>query len=135
MKAISLHQPWASLWLTWRKVHETRSWSTKHRGDLAVHASKRLELVDGPLLDIVIKEFGPGWERQLPLGCVIGVVNIIDCIPTDVVLGVYGDNLYCGDWSPGRFAWERYPRVRVLEDPIPYRGRQGLFNIRDELIP
>jgi activating signal cointegrator 1 len=41
MKAISLWQPWASLWFTDSKIHETRHWSTRHRGPLYVHAAKR----------------------------------------------------------------------------------------------
>ncbi len=41
MKAISLHQPWASLVATGVKTIETRSWSTKYRGPLAIHAAKR----------------------------------------------------------------------------------------------
>jgi hypothetical protein len=41
MKALSLHQPWASLIGLGVKTIETRSWSTKYRGPLAVHASLR----------------------------------------------------------------------------------------------
>lgn len=42
-KALSLRQPWA-----WAVVHgykdvENRSWSTKHRGPLLIHASKQLD--------------------------------------------------------------------------------------------
>lgn len=41
MKAITLHQPWASLVALGVKSIETRSWSTNYRGPLAVHASLR----------------------------------------------------------------------------------------------
>ena len=47
MKAISLWQPWASLCVLPGpngravKTIETRSWPTKYRGPLAVHAAKR----------------------------------------------------------------------------------------------
>lgn len=41
MKAISLWQPWASLWMAGRKRFETRHWETKHRGALANAISKR----------------------------------------------------------------------------------------------
>src|SRR6266851_1649200 len=43
MKGISLWQPWASLWCSRRKVHETRHWRCRHRGWLLVHAAKRFE--------------------------------------------------------------------------------------------
>jgi hypothetical protein len=37
--ALSLTQPWATLWDGVHKRYETRSWGTKHRGLLAIHAS------------------------------------------------------------------------------------------------
>lgn len=41
MKAISLWQPWASLVALGVKTIETRSWSTKYRGPLTIHAAAR----------------------------------------------------------------------------------------------
>ena len=41
MKALTLWQPWASLIAVGAKTIETRSWSTKYRGPLAIHAAKR----------------------------------------------------------------------------------------------
>jgi hypothetical protein len=41
MKALTLHQPWASLIAEGVKTIETRSWSTKYRGPLAIHAAAR----------------------------------------------------------------------------------------------
>lgn len=40
MKAITIRQPWASLIAAGVKTIETRSWSTKYRGPLAIHAGK-----------------------------------------------------------------------------------------------
>jgi hypothetical protein len=42
MKALSLIQPWASLIVLGEKRIETRSWPTRHRGHLAIHANKNL---------------------------------------------------------------------------------------------
>lgn len=39
MKALTLHQPWASLIAVGAKKIETRSWSTSYRGPLAIHAA------------------------------------------------------------------------------------------------
>lgn len=41
MKAISLLEPWASLIKEKVKYIETRSWQTKYRGELYIHASKK----------------------------------------------------------------------------------------------
>lgn len=38
MKALTVRQPWASLIALGVKTVETRSWSTKYRGPLAIHA-------------------------------------------------------------------------------------------------
>lgn len=38
MKALTLHQPWASFVALGMKTIETRSWSTSYRGPLAIHA-------------------------------------------------------------------------------------------------
>jgi len=42
VKALTLHQPWASLIAVGAKRIETRSWSTSYRGPLAIHAAARL---------------------------------------------------------------------------------------------
>jgi len=40
IKAISLWQPWASLVIGGHKQFETRSWRTRYRGLLAIHAAR-----------------------------------------------------------------------------------------------
>jgi activating signal cointegrator 1 len=39
MKAISIHQPWASLITFGAKRLEARSWHTPYRGPILIHAS------------------------------------------------------------------------------------------------
>ena len=41
MKALTIHQPWASLLARGAKRFETRSWATNYRGPIAIHASKK----------------------------------------------------------------------------------------------
>ena len=41
MRALTIRQPWASLIAAGVKTIETRSWSTKYRGPLAIHAGKQ----------------------------------------------------------------------------------------------
>ena len=69
MKAISLWQPWASLWCSRRKVHETRHWRCSHRGWPLVHAGKHFEKtfeLDDPLRLILDDEFGGDWANTIP---------------------------------------------------------------------
>lgn len=136
MKAISLWQPWASLWLSDAKIHETRCWPTKYRGPLLVHAAKRNPVLVDPgtcLDDILTDEFGGHWGMDLPTGAIIGVVDLVDCRPTETMADGHqdSDDFWCGDFCPGRFAWKR-ERYTVFKHPVPYRGRQRIFNIPDE---
>jgi hypothetical protein len=139
MKAISLWQPWASLWCSKRKVHETRHWRCSHRGWLLVHAAKHFEKdfePDDPLRLILDDEFGRHWESDLPTGALIGMVNVVDCQPTRMLFGdpaASDDDRVCGNFALGRFAWRR-DEFRLFDPPIPYRGAQGIFNVPDGLI-
>ena len=135
MKAISLWQPWASLWLTDRKVHETRHWATSHRGWLAVHAAKRIEKgfePDEPMGMILKSEFGADWAKTLPAGAIIGAVDLTDCALMKYRRPAHDDDYDCGNWSDERFAWRRAAIV-TLKEPIPYRGQQGMFTLPPEV--
>lgn len=135
MKAISLWQPWASLWLSPNKLHETRHWSTPYRGTLLVHAAKKfVKDVNSDLKDVLDDEFGGHWTMDLPSGVLLGAVDLVDCVPTGRIVAGFDwsdaqriDNI-CGNFDDGRFGWRRgaYWKFRV---PIAYRGLQGLFNV------
>ncbi|KQO04623.1 hypothetical protein ASF12_13925 [Paenibacillus sp. Leaf72] len=47
MKAITIIQPWATLIAIGAKQYETRGWSTKHRGALAIHAGSQKSILVG----------------------------------------------------------------------------------------
>jgi hypothetical protein len=137
VKALSLWQPWASLWLSPAKVHETRSWYTPHRGWLLVHAAKRIECdVDGELDRVCRRELGADWRISLPAGALIGAVLLTACRPTEelVTVSVLGDDYLCGDFSPHRYGWRRGD-YRRFDPVISYRGLQKLFEVPRELLP
>jgi hypothetical protein len=121
-------------------VHETRHWRCSHRGWLLVHAGKHFEKAfepDDPLRLILDDEFGGDWAEDLPTGALIGMVNIVDCQPTQILFGdtaASDDDRECGDFGPGRFAWKR-DEYRLFDQPIRYRGAQGIFNVPNDFIP
>lgn len=143
MKAITLYQPWASLWLSTRKVHETRSWATKYRGPLVVHAGKREPRTfhfggragEAPwnLYELCCIEFGYKWMDELPRGAILGVVHLIDCKSTHDQRPVDHEDFLCGNWDIGRYAWKR-SGYGLLPEPIPYKGHQGFFEVPDHLV-
>lgn len=146
LKALSLWQPWGSLWLSPNKRHETRHWSTKHRGRLLVHAAKKfIKDIDDDLRGILDDEFGGHWGMDLPTGAIIGMVDLIDVIPTERLYGGPFNpefskltsedrtDIECGDFGPDRFGWRRGTCWRFPQ-PIPYRGRQMLFDVPRDVV-
>lgn len=93
MKALSLHQPYASLVAVGVKSIETRSWATKYRGPLLIHAAKRRP----DATEIMAMEWagdasffyddewylrtGLGKINRLPLGVVVASCQLADCVP------------------------------------------------------
>ena len=158
MKALTLNQPWAMMVPLKAKQIETRSWSTRYRGRLAIHASKKLTLPELALcyqppfrdvltnsgIDIMGGELRPG-NHKFPLGAVIATCELVDCIRTDQmrVGGLVAwnrDSSYWsltnqekafGDYSPGRYAW-LLDNVQMLPEPIPAKGALGLWEWKQD---
>jgi activating signal cointegrator 1 len=76
MKGLSLWQPWAQAFAEGVKCIETRGWPTAHRGDVLV-CSTAGRVKSG--LDFDVLATLPHSRR--PLGCALGVVSIVDCLP------------------------------------------------------
>jgi hypothetical protein len=106
---------------------ETRHWSTKYRGELAIHSSKK---DTAELREIAIK--GGLTPSQLPFGQVVAIVTLVDILPIELLKGaVMPIEEYFGDYRPNRFGWILC-NVRPIK-PFPFKGGQGFFNIPDEL--
>ncbi|MCC6426255.1 MAG: ASCH domain-containing protein [Phycisphaerales bacterium] len=101
MKCISLWQPWATLVSLGEKRVETRSWETKYRGPLAIHAAKKwdrrleeLSVTNPAIFDALTRsdelrrrftapeEDRLGLLRLLPTGCIIATCTLVACLPT-----------------------------------------------------
>lgn len=147
MKAITLHQPWASLIAQGYKQYETRSWTTNYRGLLLIHAGKRPMDDTGELLCHVIKRSAVGGKlfmsdtltgyrkEDYPLGCIVAVCQLADCIRMDweFISQQTGVERVVGWWETGRFAWE-LKDIKALPTPIPAIGKQGLWIPSSELV-
>jgi hypothetical protein len=132
MKALTLTQPYATLVAIGAKRIETRSWRTRYRGPLAIHAGKGLVSTPG--------ERGPDWLRnqgyfmhalrghQIPRGVIVATCILMDCAPTDDVdtWNLTDEERAFGNFSPGRYGWF-LANITPLDPPIPATGRQGLW--------
>lgn len=145
MKAISLHQPYASLIAAGVKKVETRGWATPYRGLLAIHAAKRWTSRELLALVNLRGKFSAVLESVVetpPLGALVAVARLVDCramtlrpYPGGIVIGEQTElERAVGGWAPGRYGWV-LEDVRRLDPPIPLRGRQGLFDVRGTDLP
>lgn len=131
MKAISLWQPWATAIALGHKRIETRHWSTKYRGPLAIHAAKRWTL-DQRDFASVERTLGR-LPAQLPLGAIVATCRLVDVRPSEELEISVGaiERLY-GNYAPGRFGW-MLEDIQALAEPIPFKGAQGFFTVPDEM--
>lgn len=127
MKALSIRQPWAELILQGRKTIELRTWSTTHRGALALHAAQKMktENCETYALD----------PETLTRGALVGRVDLVDVVELDEAQyeALRDEHLSLKEWPGGLYGW-RFSHPTRLEEPITMSGKQGLFTIEDDLI-
>lgn len=144
MKALTLHQPYATLIALGAKKIETRSWPTPHRGMLAIHAAAtmphdvQLALTHPAFVD-KLRPAGftldaRGEWQGLPLGAVVAVCHVVDCVRVEALettpISIW--EWHFGDYTPGRYAW-KLGDVRALAIPIRTRGAQQLWTVPDHV--
>jgi hypothetical protein len=126
-KALSVRQPYAWLLVNGIKTCENRSWSTKHRGTLVIHAGAKSMTMDdwGDLIEVCEAQQIPvPWfeDPGLDTGGIVGAVHLVDVTATP------DPNRENGWWDGGSFAWLLDGAVPI-PDVIPLKGRLGLFDV------
>ena len=143
--ALTVRQPHAENIVSGRKAFECRSWSTKHRGRLLVHAASALDskAARGAWRDL---------DDELVRGAIVGSVDVVDVYPMltrrqwhragepdalvierrRLVLVLGGDEFNCTEQRPfgvyqaGLFAWQLIDPER-FDMPRPCVGRLGIW--------
>lgn len=124
MKVITIKQPFATLIAEGLKEYEFRTWKTKYRGDILIHAGKGID-----------KKAMKRYEHlnlEYPTGCIIAKVTISDCIFIDsnmknilkeknslVYYGIINDD----NWNGYGFKLENVKKIK----PIPTTGKLSLW--------
>jgi hypothetical protein len=145
MKVITVIQPWATLIALGEKKFETRSWATKHQGDLGIHAGKKIDKTACRLEPIRSTLAKHGYdETNLPTGVILATCKLSNCHEIhidhsgDAVLlapngspeywiGAGSNEFAFGFYDFGRFAW-RMADMKRLTVPIPAKGQLSLWN-------
>ena len=150
MRAITLHQPWASLIARGHKTTETRGRPAPQSlvgSRIAIHAARRR-----PRRNEWNDQVAEAVEgRNLPLGVIVATARVDGCVrvlsagfasisePADPgkvwVVDRFGQEHRdahrmnsdpYGDYSEGRWIW-LLSRVRPVEPPIEATGKQGIW--------
>ena len=127
MKVLTIKEPWATLIIEGYKKYEFRSWKTKYRGKILIHAGMSIEK---DMLER-FKEYNLDYSK----GAIIGEAEIVDCILVDEEFNeklrknnktVYGKSNHVET-----YAW-KLENVIKYEKPIYIKGQLGLWNYNFE---
>jgi activating signal cointegrator 1 len=131
MQAITISQPYASAISSGEKWVENRSWPTRYRGPLAIHAGKGSQYLTKLEL------------AKYPTGVILATCKLVACERLDTIIRM-GSSQYDKDdcipgtktkwWDAADHEHAEGPYCWILEDvvqlekPIPAVGKQGLWN-------
>lgn len=130
MKALTIHQPYAQLISDGFKRHETRSWQTKYRGNVAIHAGKawsKQQQYEIIRLATTFTKLSDYTNKILEYGSVLVVCRLVDIHRVEDIRDSLSPlERAVGNYSNDRFAWE-LEIIKHPEQPIPAKGKQGIW--------
>lgn len=123
MKVLTIKQPWATLIMQGDKRFEFRSWKTKYRGELLIHAGKGIDKE-------AMKRLAKYLPENIPLGKILGKVKLVDCIKMSPefkkVLLKENNEIYTNSSFEENYGWQ-VTDVEVFENPIDAKGHLSLW--------
>lgn len=135
IRAITVKQPWAWAIAFAGKDIENRSAGSTYRGLLAVHAGLSFSArgshdprilasarrLDAPKID----------RRELPMGAVIALAELVDVHPDAGCCRPWGESSYVETSGRRRTAVHHLvlEEIRPLPEPLPCRGALGLWRL------
>eukprot|EP01006_Ploeotia_vitrea_P065989 TRINITY_DN94144_c0_g1_i1.p1 TRINITY_DN94144_c0_g1~~TRINITY_DN94144_c0_g1_i1.p1 ORF type:complete len:371 (-),score=187.85 TRINITY_DN94144_c0_g1_i1:19-1014(-) len=133
---LSMHQPWASLLVLGIKRYEGRTWPTRYRGRLWIAAAAKVP--DQETIAAVEQQFRDAYpDEQLPFpksyptSCVLGCVDLVDCIDQDAFQELRKKELAAGraienSESPFLFVCKRPQRLLLAQQ---MKGQHKLWKL------
>lgn len=124
MKVITIKQPFASLIAAGIKEYEFRTWKTKYRGDILIHAGKGV--------DKKAMEKFKCYNLEYPTACIIAKAKITDCVKIDPAARkklntknnlVYSSVVKHTEWEGYGFKLENVEKIK----PIEIKGKLSLW--------
>ena len=128
MKAITIKQPYATLIAEGLKEYEFRTWKTKYRGDILIHAGKSVDRD-------AMKRFAY-LNLGYPLGCFVAKASITGCVEVNDEMkrvlrkrnfAIYEGTTENKSWHGYGFKFENVEKI----DPVPANGKLGLWEYEE----
>jgi len=129
VKVVTIKQPFATLIKEGIKEYEFRTWKTKHRGKILIHAGQGID-----------KKAMKKYEHlnlEYPSGQIIAEATLTDCIPIDEEARkmleeknplVYSSIIKHKEWKG--YGW-KLENVKSI-DPIPIKGKLSLWEYEEK---
>ena len=128
MKVLTIKQPWATLIMQGDKRFEFRSWQTKYRGELLIHAGKGIDKE-------AIKRLSKYLPKELPLGKILGKVTLVDCIKMSPEfkedLLKENSDIYTKSSCKENYGWQ-VDNVQIFDEAIEAKGHLSLLEYNIE---
>lgn len=117
MLALSIRQPWASMIILGHKTIENRSWDTKVRGEILIHAGQEYDYAGHQFIAYNFPEINLPHSGSFQRGGIIGKTNLEGVITESD-----------SKWFFGKFGF-------VLSDPTvvpfkPVKGQLSFFEVK-----
>ena len=124
MKVLTIKQPWATLIMQGNKRYEFRSWQTKYRWELLIHAGKEIDKE-------AMKRLSKYLPKELPVEKILGKVTLVDCIKMSPefkeLLLKENRDIYTKSSFQENYGWQVLD-VEVFEKQIEVKGHLSLWD-------
>lgn len=145
MRAVTVRPPWSEAIIRLGKDVENRSRNIagSYRGPVAIHAGLRVDPFAYDHHEFqVVNRIASGWGGYQPhhdRGAIVGVVDLVDVHHADGC-GTQGEDQLgpwheiCSPWAMADHWHLVLVNPRTLREPIPFRGRLGLWHLPNQII-
>ena len=123
MKVLTLKQPWATLVAEGIKKYEFRSWKTKYRGKILIHAGAGIDKE-------AIRQY-ENMDLKFPSRKIVAIAEIIDCLELNEQLNkniIAENNIAYGTKVRTGYAW-KLENIKKINYNHEVNGQLGLWNI------
>lgn len=118
VRVLSVQQPWAWAIVEGYKRVENRTWTTRHRGPVLIHAGVT---VRGPAIEYLREEFrlqAPS-RSEIDRGCIVGIAELVDVVTRK-------NSKRFGRWFEGPYGLV-FQRAVTLRRPVRVKSQLGLY--------